>query len=125
MKRRVKLPVQLEGAIRSPAGVQDEVAYACFKSIIAKINGGLYTDINPENKRLIEGATLGGQFVDNLLKMTGALREQQSDLEDSDAIPEAAAAASGGTTIPDGTAQYQVLSWDGTAWVADWLRFHA
>lgn len=30
-----------------------------------------------------------------------------------------------GTIIPDGTAQYQVLSWSGTAWIADWVRAHA
>ena len=27
--------------------------------------------------------------------------------------------------MPDGNAQYQVLSWNGSAWVADWVRAHS
>lgn len=32
---------------------------------------------------------------------------------------------SGGFKLPSGTAQYQVLSWSGSDWVADWVRAHA
>ena len=33
-----------------------------------------------------------------------------------------ASPAGDGSTIPDGTAQYQVLAWDGSEWIADWVR---
>lgn len=135
MRRQVKLPVQMEGSVRSPAGVKDPVAYNCLKSIIDKMTGGMFTDVNPENPRVKEGSALGGKVVDNLLKMseglaqTAALSDETSEetatqLSDL-GTPLPSTGTGGGTELPDGSAQYQVLSWDGSAWIADWPRFHA
>ena len=135
MRRKVEIPVITKSALPSPAGIVDPITYRTLKAVIGLLANGLVADMNPDNKRLKEGSELGGKMVDNLLKLSQGTEQRLSD-ESTEEVSEqlndtgtlsstGTGGGGGGTTIVDGTAQYQVLSWSGSAWIADVLRFHA
>ena len=70
-------------------------------------------------------------FSDGLFRMARALERMQVEkgrVQWLDGIPRIfidGASDGGGTPLPDGTEDYQVLRWDATEeeWIADWTRW--
>ena len=68
-------------------------------------------------------------LADGLFRIARALERMQVEggrVQWLDGVPRifVDGASDGGTPLPDGTEDYQVLRWDATAgeWIADWVR---
>jgi len=79
-----------------------------IEKVLAEIQEKAITYIEAQNS-----PASGGTAAVNLKISTSKNKVTISATVD---IPEA------GDVLPDGTAQYQVLAWDGNAWAADWVR---
>ena len=70
-------------------------------------------------------------FAEGLFRIARALERMQVEggyVQWLDGVPRIfidGASEGGGTPLPDGTADYQVLRWDATAgeWIPDWVRW--
>lgn len=135
MRRRVKLDVELPGGLPTAAGIKDPVTYRVVKAILDAIHN-LKVDVNPPDKRKISDNPLSLNapalnIVQDKVGIDAGLSPKTTedvgrDLSEIGAItPASASGGGGGTTLPDGSNDYEVLQWQSGAWVADWVRFHA
>lgn len=79
-----------------------------IEKVLAEIQEKAVTLIEARNNTASDGAAQ----VDIKLARSGNKVTISATVD----MPEA------GDVLPDGTEQYQVLSWTGTEWIADWVR---